>query len=1315
MDNKKDQHAKNILYLLSFLDTADRLNILLLEVRHLQQSIIDSLHAPTLYLPLRHEEKFIFGGWEKSKKKTLIEKTEQAILRYPTPKKAVAHWVKCNKDDQSCDGNNIEKRLLSRIGEIWTSDMWVRGERQHYHSLRALQILKQQIFYDKVILFKEAKYSNLLELEKKYKVGLKKPEFLILRRGIHFRIERYITSLRTQQQNFGKSLDFGLQRYPRPSVDRRREIGIFNDFLSNRSIDLQADTLHLLGKLTKVKLKNGEKIANFVQLNKATDTREADLYRESSMILHGWSPLMNVRNKQLWDNVRRDYQDIKGNNAIASETQNISYLDTSFWSPDRPDLQPLVSKEIAYSALRSLSNGFSDDYFANEDNELTKLWTLLSKEITHSTHDVIGLKIIHENSEILLRDMVSDCLAVSLKGISYLYALYLSSIGFGLENLLRLNENSEIKLESIEELSRGIASYETYYVWYFRLRFTAFWLRSISDTKGLATSKLDQLIFDGINGVCEDLIVYLDHHNVSEVRKPMGNRWKDIYENLEESIKKTDILDIVKKWKQDRREDTWNEIKKRSGKKNYHRSTIPLDARLQHFMFMETIKHKIKPHKALSNLSMTDKDLSRSLCSAYGISFDSINTPYTNQNQEHSKQLYRHLHDIPFQCSIMQSIDLLGRIDGEHHLRPNWNEFIDQIHSDMSLGREFFSFALEFYTWNRESPKSRLLLSINMLTFLQPNLDQVKNQKLTYLFEEIEKWLQPLKKDSIDTIKKYSHKKICQKYIKRNSKVQTKTTTTDDLKKIGAIQLDDAFCGNDLVAATKRRLEQLAGYKLKQLLEILKIYITPFIDNAEDRRKLIQQCQTTVERKIVENFLLMSNLIEFLNIRDDQRCRGNAENEFFHLLLHACGTQKKGDQNASDLNESHYPEAIVPVVITRLAISSSYTTANPKKINNKQNKQNMLGLADILTRDRWLYPVSQQTDQQGKQKTNYNHYSVVLGRYDVVSFIHTNLPCLCRVSHFPNKDKGIQTKYIDNLEKQNAEEAFVTHFPRREIAFSLKLYGDCDFNDKDYKLYAISSISLQRRSMRLNLLYRLLNARYLEEKQEQGKKRSFLESGVESHLNRLIAAFEEINAQKNFLAIKVLLTDGWGDLLLVFMYKDKDEGRDIRFGSLYNDLLLLQQALYEDFMVDRTELIYTPQCLDHMNFLDSYRFSFLFRFQEDRQLERSILNFIEALELKINGLPPWINQGEGNFDIVFTPGQYDIRINFHIDTQSGKVEDIYNELLRWLAEPTIEDETGQKYKIYNQWYSDGLSCIDKVETVIENIRYNLNPKHKKPT
>ena len=185
----------NNLYLLSFIDIVDRVDILLLEIRHLQQSIIDSLHAPTLFLPLRHEEKTIFGDWvyteyKNRAKKGIIQAAEiaqQHIIRYPSPRRAIQHLTKDPHDDP------LKEALLARVGEIWSGDLWARGERRHYHALLSLQILKQQVFRDKLVCFIEAHQARIINPHVTKKGTLQKPALMILRRAIIARINRYIT------------------------------------------------------------------------------------------------------------------------------------------------------------------------------------------------------------------------------------------------------------------------------------------------------------------------------------------------------------------------------------------------------------------------------------------------------------------------------------------------------------------------------------------------------------------------------------------------------------------------------------------------------------------------------------------------------------------------------------------------------------------------------------------------------------------------------------------------------------------------------------------------------------------------------------------------------------------------------------------------------------------------------------------------------------------------------------------------------------------------------------------------------------------
>ena len=895
-----------------------------------------------------------------------------------------------------------------------------------------------------------------------------------------------------------------------------------------------------------------------------------------------------------------------------------------------------------------------------------------------------------------MRRLLTDCIAVSVKGISYLYALFLALMGEGLENLLRIERI--IRLEEAHELEGGIHSYETYFSWYFRLKFTTFWIKECSGFDHLPRSYLDEIIINGINDVCDDMVNFLDDCAVQSFSKRtassgqrLGHLWQSVYKKLEAVAKKSKAIKATRKWRACRSRDTWDEYRACSGDKVFHRSTMRLDLRLQAYLYQETISHKKtkgKPLYSESPHSISNDYLLNKLEEIYGLTPEFIKIPYSHDNEEveKPKDLYRQLHDIPFQCAIMRSIDFLLLGKEPSNQRELWDEFTRQAHEDLGLGREIFALALEFYTWGRESPKSRLLLSINLMAFLLPllRIDNVQeNKTLKELYNALNKWLSAgadlvnsSRKDNnvISIIRRCTHRQLQRKYAQGikgglNHKA---------IQELGAIQIDEAFSFKGVTVSQKRRLEQLSGYKLKELQMILDKQVQePFIKNKENQKRFIKELEkhTSSQKqaeKLVQHICILANLREFLSIRNESIYKQKDQKKFYDIVLKAfAGGRIK--LNQIDIN--NLPQKVKPIIVTRLALTNYYAVADARISKSKEEgdktiNPNGLGLGELLKQDHW------NADVEGTKV----RYSILLGRYDAVSFASFRLPCRCRISYFPNEKTAIEN------------EKFATHFSRREIALPVEIYGDCDINDCGYKIYAISSVSLQRRSMRLNLIYRLLNA---GSKNHQDKQ--FYENSIEAKLRTIINKFGDKNKKDDFV-IKGLLTDGWGDLLLVFMYK-KDSGIDI--SGLHEYLFELQQALYEDFMIDRTELIYTPHCLDYMLKDDNgnYSFSLLFRFQEDRKLERSIQGFVDALYEKRELLKFEYNI-TADYEVIFTPGQYDVKLRFNNISVKKESKDIYTNIIDWLS-ADIED------KLYNKWYRDGLSSIDKIETNIERIKYNI--------
>ena len=84
-----DTKAYKISYLL-MADTIERLDMILLELRHLQRNIIYSMREPGFNAPLRFEENFLWGkGWDDFFRKYTTEDEDAVIdgniLHFPAP------------------------------------------------------------------------------------------------------------------------------------------------------------------------------------------------------------------------------------------------------------------------------------------------------------------------------------------------------------------------------------------------------------------------------------------------------------------------------------------------------------------------------------------------------------------------------------------------------------------------------------------------------------------------------------------------------------------------------------------------------------------------------------------------------------------------------------------------------------------------------------------------------------------------------------------------------------------------------------------------------------------------------------------------------------------------------------------------------------------------------------------------------------------------------------------------------------------------------------------------------------------------------
>jgi len=1227
------------LYLLAFIDVVDRLDILLLEIRHLQQSIIYALRAPTLYLPLRYEESYLFGeDWHKALIQGDgichdIELLRKWVIRYPTPNAAVRTYSNLEQENSEQENislaDKIKHRLKKRIGRIWLGDNWARDQRLQYHSLYALQLLKQRVLRDKIALYRGALKANLVESSWKIEHTelLSKPAFMILRQGVLWQAKRYIAILRNHKQQVSQSVDFGMPTDPHPSTERRREMGIFMDFLTNRTHDIQCDILSLV---------------------KSYNPHHKDEDDSNVLMFHGWSQNTRVTNTHLFDKTNYHYNKYKLGNK--KDRQNLGYINTSFWAPDRPDLHPVIAYEIAESVIKNTLGGFDDVALSNSDDDFTELLINIKQKLLDTAEDNDHLHFIKDNINDYVQSIGGDLLAASVKGVSYLYSLFLLRLTSGLYKQLKVG--SYIKLDMVYSLKEGTASFDHLLQSYLRICLTTDWIKSTLSTP---PSSLDNIVLSGAKNTANQLLKFLDQH-APAIRVKRAKYWIDLVNDLGNIIRQSNAQRTTKAWREDRDNDDWKKTGDLEcrGERRFPRSTKSLNIRLQNYLFREVLAGKRGKDKPLYGVD--DKYLEDKFKFIYDLEIKKVDIPnMAEHSYRHPPCLFRHMYDIPYQSSIIRSIDIL------HEFNTLPEKLFSKMHWDMELGRGLFAVALEFHMREAESPAHRLSLCINQLSYLHFSMEGL------IFRNKIRDWL------SCEDIKFIDYEQSISQRIKFLTQKRV-NRIADKIEHLGATQINACFSMfKPINSEVIRRLEELAGHKLCQLLRLLSHHI--------------HQIEDDTSRSVLHS------LIQFLSIRrNNGQKQGNARSYFYNHMLAALGdipvkdkiAYEKSNKTNQRILSKYLPINAPSVMIDRLSVTNLYPVPDPLDLkNDPYHNQNGMPFGEILQKNHWK---TQYQNEAGKKHIEKNNW-ITLGRFDGISMIEVRLPCKCYLQSFTPK-AILPHKDDDAL----LNETFPPHFSRREIARPVVIYDDAHndmsihknmMTEMENHLFSMIVVTLQRRSMRLDFLFRMIRAINKEELEHT----SALEEKI-------------IHLKNQGILVIAFLTDGWGDMLFTFRKRTPLSAEDIEI------IFDFQKAIYEDFMVDRTEILFTPKCLDYaLANPNKYRITIQTRMMEDRWLEAGIHNYTDKLR-KLCENPP--NDIISKVDITLTPGRNDFSFLF-TGVEAKKVSSgSYEKLIRWLNGQLTAD--GQEKSEEQANKDSAMIMLGHLETYIERL---LIPKNEK--
>lgn len=1192
MNEDKDHkiYGSDLIYFLSWHDALERLDTLILEIRHLQTSILSQLREPAFYLLLRYEEQYLWGtNWLDSNKDHLIKSPLEEIinlwiLNFPAVSDVGKSRGHCNRQ---MEPKSIDEELAERLEQIWISSIWNRDQRRHYHVLWGLQQLKRKIFKDKLFLCRFALNLKIYQRsEIKASESSEKAKLLIVRAGVLRNTAQYILLLRDFQNAFNKSMDTGVQDHLRPSIERRRELGIYMDYLSERSKDILRDMTLLLHDMGATKQ-----------------------YSFTETIFHRWRHHFTSTTELL--NI--DYTSKFSKDEFIPSS--VRFVNTSYYMPERPDLQPVIAHEVAHALIKDRMDNLDGVSLAAADtnDKFSDLIAQIQRTLSNFYRWDRLPKADMSVAE-LSREIACDLLAASVKGFSYVYALFLEVAGMDTERLLTGRSLDKIiDLSNVDEIQGAPPTTALSRDWLLRIKITTYWLQKCHH---LPKGNLGSLLLSGIDQTLNDLNEYLDSLIV-HADQSRGLMWRILINRLCEVIEGSDAIESVQIWRKRRSEDDIvypssldDEKKKKKGLRQLPRSMARLHKDVRDKLFYMQLNTKSQAGRPLFSVPIADKE--QIFKDYYGVIPLDNRFAYCDPEKE-ANTLFRHLYDIPWQAGLMRAMDVLG----SKNLNLNFSlkktdDIIQQLHNSFPLGRAFFSYALEFYSWSSEPAIFRLSHAVDIVAKIIPNLGQIlQNESNTEQKEKIEKVKLDLEKWKGNKNTLINHRII------EGLSSKSRDQLFSFIDEFTAYSILHAYQNiTPLNSRIYRSCERIAGLKLIRLCNILQVNET-----------------------ISKNY---DELIVFLSIHSaETEGQISGKQKFIEIMTASLANCEPGKMKEGKLNTA---------TLSRIAFYRPYPTDQNNQIYKQlQNKGKKPHKSQIN------YP-----DNFNSQKS-IHHIWPVLGRYDYIMIGEARPICRCPLPHFSLSDENkIGTK----------EELFLPFFARQEMALFGRFTNTASFNSiEEYfcnnEPIAFFAITLQKRQYRLDFIYRLIQSIDIKNTKETGLRN---------------ATKETIKATDAYF-----LTDGWGDLVIVFSNKNNEILDTNRLENIFK----FQKCISQDFMVDRTDLILTSRSFNcalknnlTTNQLNWY-LSLQIRLIESRVTNKAKDEFIEYFEHQkkndndCKNILLW-----ADIKLLFAPGKDDFIIevlpkNKVIQKKDhpsyGLVENREFEIIRTFIHPTYFD------------------------------------------
>jgi hypothetical protein len=734
-------HSTRSLAFLCWLDTFERIDTLILEIRHVQETIASQLRVEKLYGPLQYEDHYLWGRYS-----TSIGRDDEdpsapedwfKVLRSPRlPPCSVACTVLaafwCPEYPPTPDASTFFERLCERddckvyadwadIGahrvcagllederkRISERNLFSANEDRLYESLRYLQLLKRDILRDKLVLAYRALETFAIPVSKTKESdeGEALAKFLIVRRAVFHSVHQRLDAFRDILSAVQEILNLSIERDPPPTVRRRRDQGIYTTDLADNCRFIERDVRNFFEAVTG---------------NVQTTIDRARL----EFIVHRYTRnyTSTYRYEKFW------------NNALPGESEQqqmgAGFVQSSFWMPERPDLQPIIAHEIAHLYLKSQREELTEPRALDGMNDslsqllrrISYIFELYSKRFTYFTFSA-------RTREGLLREIACDLVGIAVHRTSYLFANFLELLCVGGEFLVAAPPDGDVARD-IGELGKEYITFirDRRPEWTVRLSATLAFSNALRLQMNRPAEALEASIHAGMGGVIGAIQRHLSHWMDGEQKEDWLS-WLEMTNVVRDLVKEASLVETTSRWQRWRIESSESESMKNWNAPGFNRYLIRLPTSIVEHCVGAWLDRLVEVPRMLGRAldhwkpppqCVTYQDILKFFRELY---LEAQKPIQISLSRRPELELFNHLIDIPWQTAWLTARDFLGApLDKSSTalVAPlPYDKWIACIHEFNWLGRDLYEFALEYAVWYERPSIGRLKGMNRWLTSIQ--------------------------------------------------------------------------------------------------------------------------------------------------------------------------------------------------------------------------------------------------------------------------------------------------------------------------------------------------------------------------------------------------------------------------------------------------------------------------------------------------------------------------------------------------------------------------------------------------------------------